>query len=283
MHICTSPWQGLYRTGLLAYLHLIPRTGQFGPVSVAEARVGDQFQQVWFVTQTAVQFLWHAIQYVHLHPGIPAQNGVQNPEHAGSLQIATWLHPQGSPQTFGHVGLYGHPNAKRSALPLPIPVIGIRGLVSGDRVLVRQDFSDPNHSPSDGLVVLPCSAAGGLIEYLRDRDHCLYRCLQPQSHRWGHSWAPISCKGHWSGQQASHHINLLEMEAVLLSVTGFLPQLKSRVVCLICNNAVVVSYIIKEGDTKSFRLTCPTICLLKFCDQKDIRLMPVHLPGSHNI
>ena len=73
------------------------------------------------------------------------------------------------------------------------------------------------------------------------------------------------------------------MEAVLLSVAVSLPQHKSHVVCLMCDNAVVVSHIIKEGGTKSFRLTCLMIRLLKFCNQKDIKLMPVHLPGSRNI
>ena len=42
--------------GLLAYLRLIPCTGQFGPASVAAPRLGDPFQQVWFATRTAVQF-----------------------------------------------------------------------------------------------------------------------------------------------------------------------------------------------------------------------------------
>ena len=75
--------------GLLADLRLIPCTGQFGPASVAAApRLGDPFQQVWFATQTAVQFHSYAIQYVHLHRDTPAQNGDQNPEHAGSLEIA---------------------------------------------------------------------------------------------------------------------------------------------------------------------------------------------------
>ena len=74
--------------GLLAYLRLIPHTGQFGPRSVAAFQLGEQFQQVWFATQPAVQFHRYAIQYVHLHHGIPAPNGGQNPEHAGSLEIA---------------------------------------------------------------------------------------------------------------------------------------------------------------------------------------------------
>ena len=103
------------------------------------------------------------------------------------------------------------------------------------------------------------------------------------SHGWGAQLGSRTLQGTWSPQQASQHINLLELEAVFLSVTQFLPQLKSRVVRLMCDNAVVVSYINKEGGTKSFRLTHLTIRLLKFCDRKGIRLVPVHLPGSRNI
>ena len=103
------------------------------------------------------------------------------------------------------------------------------------------------------------------------------------SHGWGAQLGSRTLQGTWSPQQASQHINLLEMAAVFLSVTRFLPQLKSRVVRLMCDNAVVVSYINKEGGTKSFRLTRVTIRLLKFCDRKGIRLVPVHLPGSRNI
>ena len=110
----------------------------------------------------------------------PYPNWGQNPEHAGSLEIAPSRHRQGSPQTFGHVDLYGHRSAERSAVSPHNPVMGIRGLVSGDRVLVRQDFSHPDHSPSGGLVTLPCNAAGDLTECVRDWDHSLYKCLQPQ-------------------------------------------------------------------------------------------------------
>ena len=110
----------------------------------------------------------------------PCPNWGQNPEHAGSLEIAPSHHRQGSPQTFGLVDLYGHPSAERSALPLHNQVMGIRGLVSGDMVLVRQDFSHPDHSPRGGLVTLPCNAVGDLTEPVRDWDHSLYKCLQPQ-------------------------------------------------------------------------------------------------------
>ena len=90
-----------------------------------------------------------------------------------SLAASLWestkavrCHNQGSPQTFGHVDLYGHPSAKRSVLLLPNPMMGIRGLVSGDRVLVRQHFSGSDHSPSGGWVgLLQCCMGSHRVPY----------------------------------------------------------------------------------------------------------------------
>ena len=54
-------------------------------------------------------------------------------------------------------------------------------------------------------------------------------------------------------------------------------------VCLLCDNAVTVAYIKDEGGTRSYTLMQMTIRLLKWCDRKAITLVPVHLPGVHNI
>ena len=271
-------------SGRLAHPSIVHRTGQnscrFSPAGVTTPWMGNQFQQVRLGSQPAVRFYRHAVQHVRLHRGTSTQNAGQNPEHPGSLEITPAHIRQGSPQTFGYVDIHGHSGAKRSTTPPPNPVVGVRAMVPGDGVLVRQDFSDSDHSPSGGLVGLSCGAAGGFTECPRDRDNFIHRCLQS---RMGAQLGSRTLQGTWSPQQASQHINLLEMEAVFLSVTRFLPQLKSRVVRLMCDNAVVVSYINKEGGTKSFRLTRLTIRLLKFCDRKRIRLVPVHLPGSRNI
>ena len=271
-------------SGRLAHPSIVRRTGQnscrFSPAGVTTPWMGNQFQQVRLGSQPAVRFYRHAVQHVRLHRGPSTQNTGQNPEHPGSLEITPAHICQGSPQTFGYVDIHGHSCAKRSTTPPPNPVVGVRGMVPGDGVLVRLDFSDPDHSPSGGLVGLSCGAAGDFTECPRDRDNFIHRCLLS---RMGAQLGSRTLQGTWSLQQASQHINLLEMEAVFLSVTRFLPQLKSRVVRLMCDNAVVVLYITKEGGTKSFRLTRLTIRLLKFCYLKGTRLVPVHLPRSRNI
>ena len=100
---------------------------------------------------------------------------------------------------------------------------------------------------------------------------------------WGAQLGSCSTQGQWSVSQRSWHINVLEMQAVINAVRDFLPLLRSRVVRLMCDIAVTVAYINNEGGTQSYTLTQMTIHLLKWCDHKVITLVPVHLPGVHNI
>ena len=169
-------------SGRLAHPSIVHRTGQnscrFSPAGVTTPWMGNHFQQVRLGSQPAVRFYWHAVQHVRLHRGTSTQNAGQNPEHPGSLEIIPAHIRQGSPQTFGYVDIHGHSGAKRSTTPPPNPVVGVRDMVPGDGVLVRQDFSDSDHSPSGGLVGLSCGAAGGFTECPRDRDNFIHRCLQ---------------------------------------------------------------------------------------------------------
>ena len=233
-HICTSPWQGLYRntcgswsmvkctssagpphlrnlprqpcgikgsssmftwtTGLSAP-H--PRTGQnscqFDPASIAAPRLGDQFQQVWFVTQPAVQFHRHAIQYEHLHCDTSAQNWVKI---QNTLEFAPSRHRQGSPQNFGHFDLYVHPSAKRSALP-PRPIqwwaseawCQVTGSWS-DRISVTLTILHETAWWSSPAVLQGFSLSALEAEITLFTD--------ASSHRWGHS---ISCIGRCPGSR----------------------------------------------------------------------------------
>ena len=100
---------------------------------------------------------------------------------------------------------------------------------------------------------------------------------------WGAQLGSRLTQGQWSASQRSCHINVLEMQAVIYAVRDFLPHLRSRVVRLMCDNAVTVAYIKNEGGTRSHTLMQMTIRLLKWCDSNGITLVPVHLPGVHNI
>ena len=66
---------------------------------------------------------------------------------------------------------------------------------------------------------------------------------------WGVQLGSRSTQGQWSASQRSLHINVLEMQAIINAVRDFLPHLRSRVVRLMCDNAVTVAYIKNEGGT----------------------------------
>ena len=100
--------------------------------------------------------------------------------------------------------------------------------------------------------------------------------MDASSSGWGAQLGSCSTRGQWSASQRSCHINALEMR-------DFLPHLRSRVVRLMCDNAVTVAYIKNEGGTRSRTLMQMTIRLLKWCDSKAITLVPIHLPGVHII
>ena len=100
---------------------------------------------------------------------------------------------------------------------------------------------------------------------------------------WGALLGSYSTQGQWSASQRSCRINVLEMQAVINTVRDFLPHLRSRVVRLMYDKAVTVAYIKNRRGTPSYTLMQMTIRLLKWCDLKAITLVPVHLPGVHNI
>ena len=121
----------------------------------------------------------------------------------------------------------------------------------------------------------------GLPLATRETEVTLF--MDASSLGWGAQLGSHLTQGLWSASQRSWHINVLEMQAVINAVRDFLPHLRSRVVRLMCDNAVTVAYIKNEGGTRSCTLMQMALRLLKWCDSKSITLVPVYLPGVHNI
>ena len=68
-----------------------------------------------------------------------------------------------------------------------------------------------------------------------DGSDSLHGCVQ---FGLGSPVRPRSTREQWSASQRSWHINALEMQAFIDAVRDFLPHLRSRVVRLMCDNAV---------------------------------------------
>ena len=183
----------------LAHPIIVRRTGQnscrSSPAGVTTPWMGNQFQQVQLGSEPAVLFLsacssTHAPTPWHLYP------------KCGSKSRTPWIsgdhtrsYLPGICTDFGDVDIQGHSCAKRSSTPSPNPVVGVRGIVPEDGVLVRQDFSDPDHSPSGGLVLQGVSLSALETEIPLFTD--------ASSHGWRAQLGSCTLQATWSPQQAS--------------------------------------------------------------------------------
>lgn len=100
---------------------------------------------------------------------------------------------------------------------------------------------------------------------------------------WGAHWEDIQLAGSWTPTIAKHHINLLELWTIHLALRSLRRRLKGQTVTVRCDNMSVVSYINKQGGTRSRSLCLQTIKLLKWCQSFQIELQAEHLPGADNV
>jgi hypothetical protein len=99
---------------------------------------------------------------------------------------------------------------------------------------------------------------------------------------WGGHLMDLQVQGVWSQSDKSHHINWLELKAVVLSLQFFQARVRTHKVLLRTDNASVVAYINKEGGTHSPGLSRLVEELLFWCLDKDVELIAFHLPGISN-
>ncbi len=99
---------------------------------------------------------------------------------------------------------------------------------------------------------------------------------------WGAHFRSIRMAGRWSRVQARFHINLLELWAVFLALRFLGPRVRGLPITVRCDNMTVVTYLNKEGGTRSPLLCKETIKLLLWCHKRGISLHAEHLPGVDN-
>lgn len=89
--------------------------------------------------------------------------------------------------------------------------------------------------------------------------------------------------GTWSPEEATLHINYLEMLCVHLSLQHFLKFLTGKSVMVASDNTTVVAWINKLSGTRSMDLHKLTFTMLSYCFQHNITLRARHIPGRLNI
>ena len=88
--------------------------------------------------------------------------------------------------------------------------------------------------------------------------------------------------GLWTEDQSRLHINVLEMKAILLSLTRAIHKVKNSTVLVSTDNTTVVAYIRHQGGTHSTVLTEEVWNILNLCLTHNIQLLVKHIPGRFN-
>ena len=89
--------------------------------------------------------------------------------------------------------------------------------------------------------------------------------------------------GSWSPTSSSFSINHRELLAVELAIVSFLPLLQGKQVVLFCDNATAISYLKKEGGTRSSTLNSVAQRVLRLCEGQGIHLCPQFIAGRLNV
>ena len=88
--------------------------------------------------------------------------------------------------------------------------------------------------------------------------------------------------GTWSTQERKCHINLLELRAIRLTLVRLQRYLTNQVVRVECDNTTAVSYLNKQGGTRSLVLCEEAATLTLWALQHNVMLAAVHRPGVDN-
>ena len=87
-------------------------------------------------------------------------------------------------------------------------------------------------------------------------------------------------EGEWDEVQRQKHINVLEMEAVLIALKQLQDRLRSRKVMIVSDNTSVVSYLKRQGGMKSRELMIMALKVLELAEENCITVSCCHIAGE---
>ena len=100
---------------------------------------------------------------------------------------------------------------------------------------------------------------------------------------WGAHLGSLTASGLWSLEQSTLSINARELLAVREGLLHFQSSLVGRNVSVFCDNSTAVSYLRKEGGTRSPFLNTLTQGILRWAESLSILLLPQFIPWSLNV
>ena len=101
--------------------------------------------------------------------------------------------------------------------------------------------------------------------------------------RWGATLNHIHLSGQWSKEEAREHINKLELRAILYALKSMRDQVENKIVGVFADNTTALSYIRKQGGTKSWELFQLVEELFAWLELHNVTLIPRFVQGKSNV
>ena len=120
-------------------------------------------------------------------------------------------------------------------------------------------------------------------EFLHPREHKKLIFTDASNAGWGADLNQDSTEGLWSQEEKVVQINLLELKVVFLALQFFKKSCTNKLVLIASDNSSVVSYINKQGGTKSAPLCALMWRILTWRNKNSVTLRVRHVPGSLNV
>jgi len=98
-----------------------------------------------------------------------------------------------------------------------------------------------------------------------------------------HTSSPITTNGGWSHSERKHHVNYLEIKAILLGLQSLCAKYKNCAVSVLSDNQTAVTYIRNMGGTHSRECNLITREVILWCKERDLSLIISHIPGKLNV
>ena len=103
------------------------------------------------------------------------------------------------------------------------------------------------------------------------------------SQGWGAHMGDSKISGTWTLTDRKLHINCLEFKAVTLALQHWTPLLQGRQVMVATDNSTMVSYINKQGGTRSPTLLLLAVDLFLWLESQGIIVRARNIPGCLNV
>ena len=99
---------------------------------------------------------------------------------------------------------------------------------------------------------------------------------------WGATLGHRQVTGSWSEKERREHINVLELRAIYYALKEMEEVVKGKKVAIFSDNTTALSYIRRQGGTKSWKLFRLVEELILWAEEKEITLIPKFIEGKKN-